>query len=369
MPNEFEKRLESAEDSVGFESRLAAKELEVSPSATGAIFAGKGLLDTILGAPQNLFRAQQKMSGLDDRSTGDTFNTESLAAGVRSIPGLFDNPPVEIQAIRERFGKEREQFQADIAGLREANPKSAAVGEFFGDIAPLVLLRLPATKGITKLENALQRVKSLKNLPEGAKRWVLRNTVESKKIRSLLRGLFRSGETGVEAAMLDIMQGENPTETAPYAMGLQLAGSAGVEMIKTRPGKFMAIAGATFFAWQALQQTIPGESGSAALGRDAEEVAESFKFAIDKTLLLYAAGIVAGAAGLGRLRTSSSPRKFVADWPKTMDAMNSIPRLAVISMLERLVDTPPEAVPQILEQLEQASTDPALAEQLFGGLQ
>jgi hypothetical protein len=84
--------------------------------------------------------------------------------------------------------------------------------------------------------------------------------------------------------------------------------------------------------------------------------------------LLYAAGIAAGAAGAGRLRTSSSSRKFVADWPKTMDAMNSIPRLSIISMMERLADTPPEEVPQILQQLEQAATDPQKAEELFGGL-
>jgi hypothetical protein len=51
-----------------------------------------------------------------------------------------------------------------------------------------------------------------------------------------------------------------------------------------------------------------------------------------------------------------------------MDAMNSIPRLAIISMMERLADTPPEEIPQILQQLEQAATDPQKAEELFGGL-
>ena len=76
---------------------------------------------------------------------------------------------------------------------------------------------------------------------------------------------------------------------------------------------------------QALQQVTPGDPGAEDSGLDVEELGESFKFAIDKTLLLYAAGLAAATVG-GRLRTSTSTRKFVQDLPRTMDIAASLPR-------------------------------------------
>ena len=124
---------------------------------------------------------------------------------------------------------------------------------------------------------------------------------------------------------------------------------------------------ATFFTWQALQQVAPGGAGTADSGLDAEQVAESFMFALDKTLILYGVGLAAGIAGGGRLRTSSSGSQLAVARPIAMDFVNSMPRAAIISMLERLNDADPEERQVMLQQLEQAQSDPALAEELFGG--
>jgi len=369
--------------------KLADMALDPGELAGDTLAGGSALLQAIPGLLtdrgfdyENRFTEEQQKfpASLLRALPGTDFGDAS--SFFRSIPeGMIPGG----ETFSESFSEERAAFDADQTARREQHPVKTMLGEVAADVTALGMLRQPGVGTINRIEtfimnkgmNSEMIFGNLANLLKartGAAELANIKIVQSKGLRSLIRGTGRAVETGVDAAILDILNGDSPSETAAYAFGTQLGLSAGTEglkrMLSGGPGsigkKLAVAAGLTAFIWQAAQQTTPGggEGGKDA-GLDVEQLGESVKFGIDKTLLAAGIGVAAAVAGGGRLRTSSSSSEFARTMPRAADFVATLPRGAMVSMIERLVDAPPEERQVLLQQLEQAQTDPMLAEELF----
>ena len=379
--NDFEARLAKAESLAAFETRLQAAELDAGAeekeerpcvnALAGTI--GDNLLGMFQRPPTGPELAQTAGFDVpqDELPVRDPVDTGDVQAFVRSIPGLFGK-----QLIGERFDDERAAIAAQDTGLAEKHPIWTQLGEVAGDIASLGLIRAPLTPTLVKIEKFIKQGgfgKFFLNPKNLTQLWS-RRVIESTKLRAMFKGAFRVGEAGGEAAMLDIMKGDSPGETAGYAMAFQAGTGLGAEAwkgltsgdLKAKGTKFAVTAAVTAMAFQAWKNLVPGGDDGSGLSATIEQ-SESMDFAIDKTLLWYGLGAASVAVGGGRARGASDDLSAVAVSPRFMDFMNSIPRVAIISMFEDMANSDPETQAVKLQQLEQAATDPALAAQLFGG--
>jgi len=259
-----------------------------------------------------------------------------IASLIKSIPALLPGGKTPGEAFRGH----QEGAAAKEAALRGAHPKATAAGDVAGDVLTLASGRLPAAKAIAKAELKLApKVADMafgsalaKPLDPGTARLANR-IINSPKMRALARGLGRSVETGFEAMVLDIVKGDDPMETAAYAAGGQLAGSAlltaGKGLISGGPlkagGKLAIAAASTAALLQMLKNVTPG-------GED--NFISNINDGFDKVTLALALGIISGLAGAGRLRGG----KLAEDLPKLTDAIATIPRAATISILEDWVN-------------------------------
>jgi len=377
MPNsEFEKQLAAAEKSAAFETQLAAAETAVAepntvseelPFSTSFI---RSTVDSALGFPQGLFEMQKKMSGLGEPREGEPFGANELQAIFQSVPGLFGK-----QLIGDRFQDELAGIEENVASVEEEHPFLTGAGDIAGDITALGFGRAGLTNPITKFENLI--------MTKGLGKWFsnphnitsagLHKIVESTKMRSFIKSLFRIGEAGAEGAILDLMKGDSPGMTAVYAAGAQSVTGIGAGIHKgltsgklTQKGtKFAATAAITFAAWQAWKNLVPGGDDGTGLSATIDQ-SESIDFALDKTMMIYAFGIASTLAGGGRMR-SGEKGTFTGASPRVLDVVNSIPRTAITSMFQRMIDAKPEEQAGLLEQLQQAIEDPEMAEKLFSG--
>ena len=277
---------------------------------------------------------------------------EGLTADVRSLPKLLPGG--------ETFGESRQRLRKETAAAtaqrQEQFPGATGAGEVAGDVATLLSGRLPASKAINKLEQKLfgkgpdmafgSAVPKITN--PGLKRAV-KEVLTGPAAKSLARGAGRSLEIGFEAAALDLLKGDDPFETAGYAMGVQAGGSAilglGKGAIK-HPG--IAITALSFAALlQVSRSLIPG-------GKDG--FIESVETGFAKVAFGLLLGAVAGAAGTGRLRGAG---RRIEDFPRFADAITAVPRGAVISMLEDFVDADPAEQQNIELVMNKLAENPA----------
>jgi len=404
MANDFEDRLKQRESELAFEDRLEVAEAKTG-SAPFLAAAGIKFADMILDPGELAGNALASGGALPALFPGGKTYDESFteqqqkfpASLLRALPGtdfgdassFFRSIPEGVipggETFSESFSGERAAFDAEQAARREQHPVATTLGEVAADVTALGLLRQPGVGTINRIETFIMskgmnpeivfgNLANLLKARTGAAELANIKIVQSKGLRTLIRGTGRAVETGVDAAILDILNGDNPSETAGYAFGTQLGLSAGTEglkrMLSGGPGsvakKLAVAAGLTGFIWQAAQQTTPGGGeGGRDAGLDVEQLGESLKFGIDKTLLAAGIGVAAAVAGGGRLRTSSSSSEFARTMPRAADFVATLPRGAMLSMIERLVDAPPDERQALLEQLQQAETDPELAERLF----
>jgi len=309
--------------------------------------ANRNLNDDILGTLNNLPRP----------------TTNEVGAGIRSIPGLFGS-----QLITERFDDELALLEGDEAKLREQHPTATAAGDVGGDVASLFVGRqaVGMEEKMRRAENLIMNprpdiyfsaARQVEKIKPGLMGVVEDAVKNNNAWRKLLKGAGRSAETGVEAVALDVLHGDNPSETAAWAAASQaggsmtlaarqglLAGSKGHVMTK------LGIAGLVGTgAWQYFQQAVPGGTNSPFA---------SVQKGFGEVLLMVAAGTLAGFAGGGRLRGSTDPKSLQLRSPKVAEAITSVPRGIVLSLIESLNDADPAELKQAEAALQIISTEP-----------
>jgi hypothetical protein len=197
----------------------------------------------------------------------------------------------------------------------------------------------------------------LESVPRGTMAVLDKFLINNKGIRSLLRGTGRAAETGLEAAVLDLVKGDDPAETFGYAFGAQMVGSGSLGVLKAVAGsgsrgsqsmRLSAAAVAAAGLWQMTKQVTPGGENSPI---------ESIKTGYDKVILGLSLGVLSGAAGLGRLRNNNGV--LSENMPRLADAMTSLPRGAMISLLEDMQNAPPPQQRVTEETLQQLMENPS----------
>lgn len=245
-----------------------------------------------------------------------------MAAGdvAAQVPGaLVRGEPLNLS---QRFQQATEQGQA----LTEANPAAATVGQVAGDVATLATGRAPFARRIGDLERTLASRLRPTNMDPGVRRAV-NQALNSGAFKRLARGAGRSAETGLDAAALAALQGEDPSEAFGFGAGAQMVGSGVLsgfqETLSRVPGRTFpvklavsAAAGAALI--QMFKTLTPG-------GRD--RILESEESAFNKILFGIGAGALATAAGSGRIRSEN--------FPKLTDALSASLRGGAISSLLR----------------------------------
>lgn len=275
---------------------------------------------------------------------------EGLTADVRSLPKLFPGG--------ETFGESRQRLRSEFASAaeqrRERFPGITFAGDVTGDIATLVSGRAPAARGIKNLEQKLFGKGdelffggAIPKIVDPGTRRVITEWITGPGAKSLARGAGRSLEAGFEAAALDLLKGDDPLETAGYVAAVQLGGSATLGIFKGAKKHPGIAAGALVFAslLQVSKNFVPG-------GEDS--FIDSIEAGYGKVAFAIGMGLVAGAAGTGRLRTL----RRSDDWPKIMDAISTIPRANMISLLEDFVDADPVEQQKIETIINKLAEDP-----------
>lgn len=251
------------------------------------------------------------------------------------------------------------QQQARTEAMQQQSPTSFWLGQIGGDVLTMLTARAPiasargnaqlaaisaakaAEKGGTSIALAPSVAAALKSA-----------TVNSKSTATLMNRLGRVGETGLEGFTLAALNGQaDPLETAAYAAGTQAAGSVllgGMTGLlsggPTKAGTKLAISAVAIGAMmQIFKAATPAGNESPV------EVLSSLDAGFNKVALGLAAGVVSGAAGMGRV-TNRFP---VTALPQVADMITSMPRAATISVLTQILEDPAaEAV------VNKISTDP-----------
>jgi len=251
------------------------------------------------------------------------------------------------------------QQQARTEAMQQQSPTSFWLGQIGGDMMTMLTARAPiasargnaqlaaisaakaAEKGGTSIALAPSVAAALKSA-----------TVNSKSTATLMNRLGRVGETGLEGFTLAALNGQaDPLETAAYAAGTQAAGSVllgGMTGLlsggPTKAGTKLAISAVAIGAMmQIFKAATPAGNESPV------EVLSSLDAGFNKVALGLAAGVVSGAAGMGRV-TNRFP---VTALPQVADMITSMPRAATLSVLTQILEDPAaEAV------VNKISTDP-----------
>lgn len=366
------------------EERIALRELEMkikkreqsmSPGAAFGLSAGTRFMDAVLGVPAAIGKApsyiaagvqglvgssgdpgvlfggdfdfQRRLEGQDRPLLAEAgfnipnFKTADVAGAARAM----QRNPATGSSFGEAFREEKLGFEEEQAAMREQFPKATFGGDIAGDVATIVSGRMPFAKGIRDVEQKLFTSPDVyfHVIPRAGERGmkaVFKDIVTSPKMKALGRGAGRSLETGLEAASLDILHGDDPLETAVYAAAGQATGSmflaASQAAIKGGFGQAALNIGAASFAagslWQIVKDMTPG-------GRDS--IIESVEAGYEKVMLSLVLGAVAGLTGGGRIRDFDDVL-VQREMPKLADAIAALPRASVISFLEKMVNAQPE---------------------------
>lgn len=307
--------------------------------------AAEGIAGNLLGLPNVMAKIAERQTGvkLDPRqgllgALPDTGREglSSLQVGAENLLGLKSGNTG--QRVMDEVQR-RNQVQQDA-------PIGTAMGGVGADIATIAAGRRPFVRGpggvldapINKGMNALSKATNAGKTGFGR---FAKDIIDADTTRLIARGLGRSAETGIEGMALATLQDGDPVETAAMSAGAQMAASGGLtianeffdwpmELLGQKGTKFGSSlkgkavslafnAGAAGALIHFVKTVIPG-------GKDF--ILESEEAAYDK----MAAGLVLGMASVVGKR--SLPDGAMKAFPKFADAINTIPRGAMISLIE-----------------------------------
>ncbi|ANO50847.1 hypothetical protein [Woeseia oceani] len=261
--------------------------------------------------PASAFRAVPTPSG-----SNIVAGTEALM----NIPGgllgnaLSDEP----LALGQRFKEAKTRAKS---GATE-HPIANLLGTFVGDGATIATGRMPFAKSLAR--SRAPTPPNFSALDAGSRR-LFERVLSSKSVQSLQRGTGRAVETGIEGAVLASLNEGNPLEVAAYSSALQITGSttlAATKGIFRNPGR---VALAAIVAHQVGKSLAPGGNNY---------VLPTIEEGFDTVSLGMVLGLLAGSAGLGRMRGT----KIAEDLSKTIDALTSVPRGSALSLVREIAD-------------------------------
>jgi len=390
---ELDDRLAAREKTLqgDLEGRLAIREKELSKSSGGPTSAFSDAIGTafinefVLGFPnfagkvvsQGVAGTEAALEGGASVLTGGDFDFErraqrnlgefplaqlnaipkptlaELGAGIHSVPGLFEREG----KIKERFATSLQETEARQEQQKEEHPFATKAGEVGADVAAIFAGRAPFLSSIKNAETFLAGKKfanAIKN-PTAAGEFgnIVKGALDSKFMRKLMRGAGRATETGVEAAVLEAISGDDPLRTAAYAAGGQAVGSVLLNISHgvgsgglIKGGLKFATLGAAYTAViQMLKSTTPGGENN---------LLESGEKAFSHLVMLMLAGGVATAAGTGRLRGTA----FSSKYPIVAETFSTLPRATMLSFLSDYVEASPDEQQTIDATLSQIQQDP-----------
>ena len=315
--------------------------------------AGESFVNSLLAAPDAMADLLVQSAGGFGGPAGAALAPDvplprptvgEIGAGVRSIPeGIVPGG----ESFTEAFGREMSEQDVIRRNTEREHPVGSTLAPLAGEGLALTTGRMPLTSKISKFEDLIMTVNKpdiLFSTAQVAKAPVtVRSAVssaikDSKALRQVLRGGGRSIEAGLEATVLDVINGNDPGETFGYAAGLQLANSSmlqGGKAIFSGPASAKAtklastlVVGAAL--WQQLQIATPiDDNFLSALNVSAEKIFAG--------ILL---GTAAGMAGGGRLRGSTNEMSKTAQ--TALDAFTAVPRGTVIGLIRQANAASPE---------------------------
>jgi len=259
-----------------------------------------------------------------------------VQAAAQTIPGTFD--PLQREGFADRFSGNREQLLEELMRAQEASPAGATTGNITGDVATLLTGRGPLARG-----SAQRRLAATPKKPppaEGTVAHAIDRVINTSVVQGLKSGGIKVGETGLEGAVLAALNDTDPLTMALMAGGSQAAGSTLLNLSGIGPiarGKWgkgaialTVSAGTTAGIMQMFKSATPG-------GKD--YILESIESGYDKVTALLILGALSGIAGAGRM-----PKGFRTDIPGVADAITSIPRGTMISILNEIKHNPDDEI-------------------------
>lgn len=318
----------------------------------GAAAGGSGVAAKIRGEPAEFGRRFEEEQGKFPAAALRAIpapTVQGMAAAIQSAPSLMPGG----ESPGDAYARNRAAIDAEDLASAARHPVATSLGEIAGDVSSIMAGRLPFARGLGKLEKALagEAPQLFFGAAAPAARsnlgYVLDKTVASPAMRRLARGAGRSLETGVEAAVLDTMKGDDPLETAYMAAVGQAGASGAIELGKLvwrHPSLAMAgLAAASTI--QVMKEATPG-------GRD--RILESIESGFAKVTWSLAASVAAGAVGGGRLRGGEFAERF----PKLADAISTLPRAGVLSMAQEWAKADPPTQEKMEMLTAKLASDP-----------
>lgn len=377
--NPFRKQLEQPEGpSANFVAReMAARgfinNVLAAPSASGDLLAAAAagartnmptnlaapLIDKLLGVERDRPTFREKFAEEREKFPASALRaiprltTTDIDAGILSIPSLMPGG----ETPQEAMARNREKLDEEEFSMREAHPTAAMVGDVSGDIASMFLARRGT--GINKLAQRFETRMGARESAQAATSLIedLGSVLKGPSFRALARGAGRSLETGVEAAVLDIVKDPDadPLETAALAAGAQLVGSGALGSAQgllsggpTRAGLKIAVAAASTMGFlQMLKTVTPG-------GRD--RILESMEGGYDKVALALGLGVASASIGFTRYGRGNTA---LSDQTRNLlDGIATTHRGTTLSLLTRWNDADADERETIEKVLTAVAEDP-----------
>jgi hypothetical protein len=250
---------------------------------------------------------------------------EGVASAVNSIPSLMpggETPP-------EAMERNRQAFRDEELAMRQEHPRAAWLGDVGGDVLAIAMGRRTSGSG-----RMMQRFETKMAGKVGAEATTsladdLGKIFKGPTMQRLARGAGRSIETGVEAAVLDVLKDPNadPMETAALAAGGQLVGSgmlAGAQGLvgKNWATKITMTAMTTWGLLQVLKSATPG-------GED--RILESMESGYDKVALMLGLGL--SSAAIGATRYGRGNTNLSEQTRNMLDGISTAHRGTLLSVL------------------------------------
>jgi hypothetical protein len=326
--------------------------------------AAEGMVDNVLGIPGILGGAMQEAGALLQDAPFPAVQQvlgEPLSAAGR---GLVQNLPTGREVLSFVEGPLRGGTEAALAernAIAERNPVMSTIGGYVDD----TFLLHGGRKALRDTFDSLSKSGGLfddiidKAINKGAgfnantkTEKLAKSILEEDSFKTLARGLGRSVETGVEAAALSILQGEDPIETGIMAAVMQGAGSAGLTFAGMsfeapvaafdsirRDGKKTGmtgkiLAGLSFQAW--LLNSVFNFIG--------ENPIEAEESAFDKARMAAVIGLASVTA------KRSKPDGLVSGFPELADFLITTPRTGLIKTAQMMAEN--QEVRQVISNLE-----------------
>jgi hypothetical protein len=312
------------------------------------------------GIPDELYDRQAgwRPPDITERVVPTRRQVQAGAAAAAETPSLMVSGDPRALDVSGRYRERLAAQERAEARIAEEHPFAYAAGETTGDVATLLTGRAPVSNLVRRAEQRLAGKTADIAFGSAARatapaattgiRATIDRSLHSHAAQRLARGAGRAAETGLEAATLELLHGDDPDplEAAGWAAGGQVFGSAvlaGGEgllsggMLKAG-GKVAITAGAIGAMWQLLKASTPG-------GRD--RILESIETGFEKVAWSVTLGAVASLLGAPRYRDT----KLAEEIPGFVDALAAVPRGISLSLLSRAVEGNPE---------EQAAVEGAL---------